>query len=216
MDMDDAIVAAFTGDPSINIKMTTAHPEQDHVALVLVTLEAELDQEGWDLPPSLWAIASYESGLTMQTMGMPSAFYQNPPAVLKQLVTVAEFDGRFKERLGAEVSNNFFGLVFFSEGWGVKDLPDEDFLRDWKGRLDEHPDRVEQRMGYALTLDGRIVSIHRDRGEEPCLHEVLNIDGEPVAEKGSLVPTLVRLLKICKDAAPSFVETKVPYREDLP
>ncbi len=182
--------------------------QDDHIAIALKAIEKELEAAGWDARATFYSIGAYRGALTVTTLDMPEAVYEHPTMFLQLLLPMLEQDPRGMKALRARLPENFFGIVFFSEGWSVKGVPDAD-MQEWAGRLDQHPDRVENRMGYACTLDGRILQILRDRGSEPKLDEVANVDGEPVAHQGSLIPLLVRLMRMSKNAAPSFTETKV-------
>lgn len=205
--LEDKIMAAFLGDDRVQF-IDGGDASDDHIEIMLRGIEASMGPDKWDQSPVFAAVGAYRGALTCETVLLPQFVYENPVAGVEALCNALDVKQWARMYMTSQLPKNFFGLVMFSETWGVKDISDAN-MKEWAGHLDEHPDRIEARHGFCATLDGRIAVLMRERGSEAQFMDLLNVDGEMVAGGGRLLPLLVRFMKICKDLAPSFTETKV-------
>jgi hypothetical protein len=187
----------------------------DPLLFVLKAIESHLNEQGWDQRPQFFALGRNEVGLGASTMVLPESIYYNTaqglPAFVNWMVNGAPQGVSTKEEryttLRGCVPENFYGIILFDEGWGLHvdpntppDKREEYRLMSEGHRIQEHPDRIEERFGVAVTVDGRLASIRRSRGHEPEFFD--SLAGDPTVEYvGGLIPDSLRMLcDICQDA----------------
>lgn len=221
--MDDALVAAFQGDDKVDIRVGgCAH--EDNVRMIVHTLEQEAENGGWDRPASVWALASYEGGFTVQTLKLPEQVFDDMGNFLPLFNEAMSLTGSYhpevtafgRKLLASELPENFFGIVLVDEAWSVSQKVEENERSDihtWgreglQVRPSEHPERIEIRFAFCYTLDGRMCHVFRQRGGEPEFVDHPTIDGEAATVGGRLAKAHVDFVQLCKELAPSFTETK--------
>jgi len=191
-------------------------PGTDPLLFVLKSIEAHIDKDGWNQRPQFFALGRSRIGFAASTVLLPDNIYYNTaqglPAFVNWMVNgVPGGGGSTKEErytvLRECLPENFYGIILFGEGWGIHvnpDTPDdkrEEYrMASVRHQIQDHPDRVEERFGIAATVDGRLASIRRTRGEEPEFFDSLAAD--PTVEYAmGLIPDSLRLLcGICQDA----------------
>lgn len=216
---EDSITAAFVGEENVQI-VFTERTDRDYVRDAVEQVEGILESEGWDKKPAYCALASYEGGYTVQTIALPDFLYADMSSGLRPFLDIMNegsvYSEMGKSRIGPQLPENFFGLVVFNEAYMIEMR--DDLTLDKKAeydrvanerRISEHPDRVEIRFGYCLTLDGRLCGITRRRGGEPEWQDFPAIDWSAPNLDGKLPSQLVRLLLLFKDWAPSYIQERL-------
>lgn len=209
----DEINKAVPGLTSVRM----LEPGEDPLVFALKAIESHLNQEGWDQPPQFFALGRNDAGLAASTLILPESIYHNTAAGLPAFVTwmlngaPADGGSTKEERyatLRQHLPENFYGVLLFDEGWGLNVGPDtpEDKREDYRRTaethtIQDHPDRAEERFGIAATVDGRIVSVRRTRGQEPPeIFDSLDVDPVTDYAMGAIPDSLRLLCGICQDA----------------
>lgn len=143
--------------------------------------EADFKLDLWDEPPSMWAVVSKDGELVSEWLAFIPEIWEIAPVhmVLHSLASATLAAKAAGIPSPAErVGGTFVGLIFRTEGWGVKgrndkggepDAPLIEDLEKWMAEghgLSEHPDRIEVKIYQLLTADGNR-SLSLDRGGEP-------------------------------------------------
>jgi hypothetical protein len=190
-------------------------PGDDALIFALKAIEAHINETGWDQPPQYFALGRNDGGLGASTLVLPDNLYENTAAMLQPFVSwldkgalggVSTREERFHHLRGC-LPENFYGLILFDEGWVLHTGPDtpankrEEYERASREHtIADHPDCVEGRYGIAVTVDGRVVTISRDRGHEPQITDSLGPDFSINSTRGTIPDALRLLCNLCQDA----------------
>jgi hypothetical protein len=175
-------------------------PTQDPLEQIARSIEAEAERKGWDQKPVFYAIAWEESipgipTLTVAEIGLPEAVYDNPAVGLGEAVrflkeAAKESPGFVVKRLDIVVPEGFQAIALVYEGWALPDtVPQEEALAVFHNHLVHlHPHRIEERICTIVDVNGRIVNLNRQRGDEG--EPTYNTNTDDGVEFGRLVDGL--------------------------
>jgi hypothetical protein len=123
----------------------------------LLATEAWLEERGWDAPPLVLALLPRSDG------GLPPS---EEPSDQTLLLYEVIGEGEPYEILANTNKPNALALLVAVEGWS---LPQDLDGAARQGRPSEHADRVEVRTVLAMTREGEVLSVTRERGREPLV-----------------------------------------------
>jgi hypothetical protein len=188
---------------------------EDTLVFSVKAIESHVNEAGWDQPPQYFALGRNEGVLGASTLVLPDNVYENTAIMLPVFVSWlnkgvpggrSSRDERL-ESLRRRLPENFYGVLLFDEGWVLHTGPDtptdkrEEYERAGREHtIADHPDCVEGRFGIAITVDGRVVTISRDRGYEPEVADSLDPDSSIDSTRGTIPDSLRMLCDICQDA----------------
>lgn len=116
--------------------------------------------------------------LGVQEVPFPEPCYGDPATgMMGMLQALAELQNDDRATLvkflDTLVPDNFYGFGLVSEAWTLpKSMPEEEAKVVSRERMMHvHPDRIELRNLFVATVDARVVSLVRHRGEFPTYHE---------------------------------------------
>lgn len=186
-----------------NVHLIDLPDDADPLEHVLRFIEAEVDQHGWDKDPIYltlhWAELPPEVGLaflTAASLQLPVFCYTEPGLYLLPTVRLlAEKGEKFpgaSEAYASILGPGFYGVGMVFEAWTLPPSVSEEETRaaSRSRTIDQHPERIEERLLMAVTVDGRIGTVKRTRGEEATYHEL-----DPAEEElRGTIPTALRIL----------------------
>jgi hypothetical protein len=176
-------------------------------------LEISAHEKGWDQRPEYYSFvhlpgpgecehgdAAYVHGLGVLEIPMPEPCYTDPGSGLLTFINFMagmQEEGNDGKRqlalaLNALVPADFYGFALLNEAWTLpQSVPlAERMEASREHTMHEHPDRQEMRVLTVATVDGRIASVTRIRGEVPEFTEFDLID-KPLDGR---IPTALRLM----------------------
>jgi|SRR6185369_3382168 hypothetical protein len=188
--------------------------------LALKVTEEWLETQGWDRGNSMYILASIP-GMGMELLECPqfnTTICLDPSRMLPLLVkalgnpAAGEAYSSGRSALRSVLPEHFSGLMLFVESWCVKTLVDDpeanaNIVEESRnGRLHQHPDREEMRMGIISTVDGRLLYVQRFRGQEAQepIEESGVYEGQSANHTGLIPSNLYKFVQICAEVAPSI------------
>jgi hypothetical protein len=203
-------------------------PEQvDPIKYLIEDIERDIHAGGWDRPAVFitLSVAHFEeigqSCITAKTIDMPNSVYENPgeefPALVRGLIKAEEEpdDPRIGTDAAARhhakyLTRGFMGVGMFFEGYHLeadgKEVTKEELDAVAEHRLlSEHPLAIEARMGLVHTVDGRLMSISRDRDKEDVIVTDLGVDNAPEV-LGNVPKALCNFCRYLESWVPRLVE----------
>jgi hypothetical protein len=189
---------------------------------ILRQIEAELEEKGWDEPPTYLLLNRRGEGdaqmvAVKEITWLPPMVYHDPGPGLLRLAQTFMLDDPIANFLRDAIprlvgGETFYGLVAFTEAWMISQPRDPGDPAPTLGPNyelpgdmvppREHPDRIEIRSGVMVTVDGRVLMLVRKRGEFPEFYELNEGDG-PIETGGRVVDALRMLCTTFHDAAKS-------------
>lgn len=158
---------------------------EDPLELLLQGIEAELETKGWDQRPSFYFIVHlppHEGYFPEPECGalgaveapMPEVWYENPAVYTAGLVQALREEPEVRRIAKLLVPDEYLGILVSFEGWTVP-MPADESSAEWRawdvarrfGRFHAHPDRLEERITWAYTTQGRELYIMRQRFKFP-------------------------------------------------
>lgn len=146
----------------------------------LRTIEAHCeDKLGWDAKPIFLCLAGDPLlAVVMASVELPEFVYMNPGDGLPLFVEILTNKdlGPMGDVLRDHLKTSLpplplLGIVLVNEAWAVHASTKEEF-DEIRVSPSQHPDRIEIRQGIMVTVDGRVLTIERQRGKDPHLEEV--------------------------------------------
>lgn len=124
----------------------------------------------WDEPAQLYWLELTAGQVTMHLFPIDQSVFDTGHRPTDVLAGLAREVAAQQDALRRAVPSGLFGLAFFCEAWAVTVPANAD---EWDnaaraaaaGAVPQHPDRVEQRMLYAVERGGRRFLVSQDRGE---------------------------------------------------
>ncbi|MEV4416573.1 hypothetical protein [Catellatospora sp. NPDC049609] len=142
-----------------------------HDALVslLLGVEAEVDQDGWDARPSLLILKTRAGMINAEVAPLPEEIADAADYV-EHLATAVGISPTFRARFVAGLGPNILGLGLVTEAWAVSDPQAvKDVQRSRRVRpISHHPRRQELRIVSAAVPE-RDLCVQRIRGGVPTL-----------------------------------------------
>jgi hypothetical protein len=137
------------------------------------------ERREWDEEPCLYVMYRQGGDVRLSRLIPEGAWPSGPPA--QTLAALADQAARTLSALIVAVPD-LAGFAFRSEIWAIRE-PGSDLgrLREMAAgpRPSVHPDRIEQRFIWAVTLDGTHYTAMQDRGDRAILaHKVDVHDGD--------------------------------------
>jgi hypothetical protein len=130
---------------------------------------------GWDEAPGLYFLYADDGEMHLSEHSIiPDSDWPEVPTQGLAAMAEAVHGSRMGAFLRAAAPRNLLGSVFRCETWGVVMAPDSparghaEALQRQR-RLNEHPDRVEQRLAWAVLRDGAQFFAKQDRGSDDIL-----------------------------------------------
>lgn len=167
----------------VQSRVTPLIEDMDPLEQVMREIEVDLEALGWDQRPSFWLVMrAADIGLCAFTIEMPPQVYWNPgiflpmfvehlkrsPSVEPLLAHVRRVIKGAGQMVGREVE--LYAMGAFNEAWILLvegELTDELCEQFEDREIHAHPDRIEQRCGSFVTVDGEHALLARSRGEAP-------------------------------------------------
>ncbi len=178
----------------------------------LRTIEAHCeDRLGWDAKPIVLCVAGDPlSAVVMSSVEVPDFVYMNPGEGLPLFVEILTNKdlGVVGDMLRAHLKASLpplplLALVLVYEAWAVHADSREE-LESIKVTPSQHPDRIEVRDALMVTVDGRILMVGRQRGQEPRFDETDMTIGRTLS--GRVPDAMRRLLDIMETLSREHAE----------
>jgi hypothetical protein len=166
------------------------------MAQALVTIEDDLNEDGWDIPPSLMSFRREmyppellekfgADGFMLGIKNLGEIWGDGATIAAKLRAMASALAGRRPE-LEEEFPDQegIFGWAVTNEGWTL--VPDEQgHVPDYEGSLAAHPDRVEIRFILAVDQAGVMYQLSRRRDND--VRTLLIDDGKSDGQMGGVI-----------------------------
>lgn len=159
---------------------------EDEMQRMLRNFEAGIHRHGWDQPDELYVMLRHPHRSNLSFM--PTNMAQLGGGLrdkLKFLLGTFMNDRDLSANWAKPLGESYVGLMTTSEFWGATAEKEKDgtFVRP-EGKLADLPGSVEIRGVFAADIWGRLIALHRVRGEKPDF----------MLEAKGVVPTLLTAL----------------------
>lgn len=164
----------------------------DIMAETLWHIDAEMDKEGWDLEPELYAVLTnpITEGVGVielkPVLGwrMCLAMDPDPQQALATFASILQTaPSQLKE--GILPADRLYGVAFVTEAWLLRTTPQE--FTEFAGQdLSAHPNRIETRFIYCMSTEGKLVALNHERDGIVQL-----IDRNGTLSLGGVIPELL-------------------------
>jgi hypothetical protein len=149
---------------------------------LLFDFEHEIDQRGWDQPPSLFALNHVDDDMVGIRPMHPRGFADHA-GILVEAVTEVLGAPELSEDLPTILGPGYFGLLLTFEGWGRHG--EAAATTDPNRSLADQVGSAECRVLLLHTVYGQHLMLQRIRGQEPTL-----------APQGAMTGPLVDVLDV--------------------
>ncbi len=185
---------------------------------VLLHLESQMNTEGWDRPPQLYALAGTgdeASGWILEALMADPSFWAHDRHPRLVLGSYAAFLAGVWVPPGAGDSRDFVldglvkqglrAIVFAYEGWQLVGSG-HDKMQSPTGMLADHPESKECRAITAILPDSTVVGVERIRGRAPVTMwlnqrtgdvggtKIADMDGGGVDKVGGAIANAMRVI----------------------
>ena len=146
------------------------------------------ERREWDEEPCLYVMYRQGGDVRLSRLIPEGAWPSGPPAQI--LSALADQAARNLAALIVAVPD-LAGFAFRNEVWGIRKPGGRERIREMTAgpRPSVHPDRIEQRFIWAVTLDGTHYTAMQDRGDRAILA------AKPEAHDGDIPRALERMVK---------------------
>lgn len=193
-------------DLPVQTRITPLIEDMDPLEQIMREIEVDLEANGWDQPPSFWLIMRSEGlGMCAFTIQMPSQVYFNPGIFFPPFVEFLKrspYAGEMLSRIRQAINGitpvigqtvDLYAAGNFHEAWAI--ISDEPMTPELEKIFQDrmvfaHPDRVEQRTGTFVTVDGEYALVARSRGEAPEFGRVSTWEQTDMKISGSMPEAL--------------------------
>jgi hypothetical protein len=194
--------------PENTTVMSGVGEDADAVLMAMQGMEAAAEVAGWDQRAEIMTVFSFPEALGLRTFPVPEIVLDDMSRHLPYLVELL----KERDQAGTELFRNvlpesFFGILIMNEGWLIPATAENALEASLTKQVHVHPERVEIRFVICYTLDGRMLTVVRRRGELPENYEMT----EDMIVAARIPDLLRRLALLCQEIAPSYVtERQLP------
>ncbi len=140
-------------------------PDQALIEQMMLQVEAKIHKFGWDEPPQLFTVEALDPETLV--MRPKPIFPSGNPADFLEYMAAAFRESSTGRALVREIARaSFVGFLFVTASWGNYELTPEQWLTETRSMADI-PGSIESRDVTCVDVAGRVMAMHRNRGEEP-------------------------------------------------
>ena len=168
-------------------------------------IDEESEKEGWDQPSLLLIVMAHPMDTSVAVMEVATCpgwnqamavtdTVQHTLRVMKDVMAGVPL----ASKRGVFIPDVFYGLILRTETWSLYLDPEKDSPAAMKEArkaseertIDKHPDKVESRFIYMITVDDEAIALSHDRGGEITIYD--SGDGYLTGNIPALMGTLIK------------------------